>query len=442
MASRHRSWPVALRLSRAFIAVALAAVALLAALTAAFAANDVGQLVATQRVELAQATSVAAAAAWSRTGSWRGANLQAALDLAARVGSQVQVADDAGRIVGGSPGFATGQGPVRHAAVVVHGRPVGSVDIRFTQTGFASADHKLRTALWRAIAVASALAALLALMVALGVASHITRPVARLMEVTRAMGRGDWAARVGSIRAPAELRDLAATFDKMADTLVRQEQLRRDLVANVAHELRTPVAVLQAGHEALLDGVTEPTPAQLSSLRDEVLRLARMVDDLQMLAAAEAAALRLSPREHDLAALAAAAADGMASQAQAAGLTVQRQLQPACVLVDDRWMYQAIMNLISNAVKFTPAGGRVTLATGVAAGSATLTVTDTGIGIPADELPHVFDRLWRGSNPLGAAGSGIGLAVVAELVHAHEGSVEASSAPGRGTSVTITLPRA
>ena len=440
MASTSRSWPVALRLSRAFIAVALAAVAMLAALTAAFAADDVGQLVATQRLELAAATSAAAAAAWSRTGSWTGANLQAALDLASRVGSQVQVANDAGRIVGGSPGFAAGRGPVRRAAVLVRGHPVGTVDIRYTQSGFASADHKLRTALWRAIAVAAALAALLALLVALGAARHITRPVVRLMAVSRAMSRGDWAARVGSIRAPAELRDLAASFDKMADTLVRQEQLRRNLVADVAHELRTPVAVLQAGHEAILDDVTEPTPAQLSSLRDEVLRLARMVDDLQALAAAEAAALQLTLRQDDLAELAAAAADSLASQVHTRHITLERQLQPAPVLVDERWMHQVITNLIGNAVKFTPPGGQVTVTTAATADCASLTVTDTGVGIPAAELPYVFRRLWRGSNLSGTPGSGIGLAVVAELVRAHDGRVQVSSAPGRGTAFTVTLP--
>ena len=112
-------------------------------------------------------------------------------------------------------------------------------------------------------------------------ARRITRPVARIIAVTRSMARGDRAARVGPVSAPGELRELAAAFDQMADTLDRQEQLRRDLVADVAHELRTPIAVLQAGHEALLDGVAEPTPAQLGSLRDEVLRLAQMVGDLQ-----------------------------------------------------------------------------------------------------------------------------------------------------------------
>ena len=115
----------------------------------------------------------------------------------------------------------------------------------------------------------------------LAVARRITRPVTQLIAGDAGDGEGDRTVRAGEIRAPGELRELATAFDQMASTMDRQEQLRRDLVADVAHELRTPIAVLQAGHEALLDGVAEPTPDELASLRDEVLRLARMVGDLQ-----------------------------------------------------------------------------------------------------------------------------------------------------------------
>ena len=157
----------------------------------------------------------------------------------------------------------------------------------------------------------------------------------------------------------------------MADTLDRQEQLRRDLVADVAHELRTPVAILQAGHEALLDGVVEATPDQLTSLRDEVLRLARMVDDLQTLAAADAATLRLSLRRCDLAQVTAAATDSLAGRFEAAGLALDRKLAPAWVMADPRWLHQVVTNLLTNALKFTPAGGRVTVRSALAAAEPT-----------------------------------------------------------------------
>jgi two-component system sensor histidine kinase BaeS len=442
MARPGGSGPLGLRLAVAFVAVALSAVALLAVATAVFTAADISHLAGEQRAELTQAMTVAARAAWERADSWTGANLAPVLDLGGRIGVDAEVVDGAGRVVAASPGFASGTSPVQRAPVMVGGQHVGTIAVRFTGAGLAAADNALRTALWRAIAGAAGLAALLALLVGLGVARRITRPVARLMEVARAMGQGDRTARVGEIHAPDELRDLAITFDRMAETLARQEQLRRDVVADVAHELRTPVAVLQAGHEALLDQVVEPTPEQLSSLRDEVLRLARMVDDLHTLAAAEAAALQLSFAPCDLAEVAAAAADTLSSRFDAADITFARRLTSVRVLADTGRLHQVITNLLSNALKFTPAGGRVTLAVAGAGGQARLTVSDTGAGIADDELPRIFDRFWRGRQAAGVAGSGIGLAVVAELVRAHNGSLAVRSTQGQGTEVVMTLPRA
>jgi two-component system, OmpR family, sensor histidine kinase BaeS len=282
----------------------------------------------------------------------------------------------------------------------------------------------------------------LALLVAIVMSRRITRPVIRLIEAADAVGGGDAAARVGRVRGPVELVDLAQTFDKMAVELARQEQLRRILVADVAHELRTPVAILQAGHEALLDGVVPATPAQLASLRDEVLRLARMVDDLQALAAAEAAALQLTLRPADLAEIAAAACGSLAGHFESSQLTLDCQLDPAPVKADSRWMHQVITNLLGNAAKFTPAGGRVTLRTAADGDQARLTVADTGVGITDDQLPHIFERFWRGTSPMRAAGSGIGLAVVAELVRGHGGEIQVRSIPGAGTVFVISLPLA
>jgi two-component system sensor histidine kinase BaeS len=442
MARPGGSGPIRLRLALAFIAVALLAVALLAGLTAAFAAADVSHLADQQRQQLTQAMTVAAGAAWNRNGSWDSADLSGVVGAGRRIGVDVEVVDNSGRIVAASPGFARGGLPVQTQAVLVRGRSVGRVSVRLMGSGLPAADGVLRSALWRAIGGAAGLAALLALLAGLLVARRITRPVGRLIEVTQAMGHGDRSARVGEIRAPDELRDLAATFDGMADSLARQDQLRRDVVADVAHELRTPVAVLQAGHEALLDGVVDPSPGQLSSLRDEVLRLARLVDDLHTLAAAEAAALQLSLHQCDLAAIAGAAADSLAGRFEAAGITLERWLAPVSVRADTRRMHQVVTNLLGNALKFTPAGGKVTLDAGPAGRQGQLRVTDTGPGIPGDELPRIFDRFWRGRGAAGVAGSGIGLAVVAELVRAQGGTVTATSSPDHGTQLLVTLPRA
>jgi two-component system, OmpR family, sensor histidine kinase BaeS len=441
--SAFRGSTLGLRLALAFLSVALAAVALLAGLTAALAAADVSALTNQQRADLTSAIAAAAAAAWDHHDSWASADLSPVLDLATRTGAEAEIRDQDGRIVISSPGFAAqAAAPQQTAVVQVSGAQVGEAVIRFTNSGLASADHALQSDLLQAIFGAAGLAAVLALFTGLAMARRITRPVERMIAVTRAMSRGERSARVGDVAALGELRELATAFDQMADARDRQDQLRRDLVADVAHELRTPVAVLQAGHEALLDGITEPTPDQLASLRDEVLRLARMVGDLQTLAAADAAALHLTRCPCDLASIAAAAADSLAGQFEAAGITLDRKLTPVGINADPRWLHQVITNLLTNALKFTAAGGCVAIEAGSAGSKAVLTVTDTGAGIPADELPRIFDRFWRGRQAMQLSGSGIGLAVAAELARAHDGQLTARSQPGQGTEMTLTLPLA
>ncbi len=437
-----RGGTLGLRLALAFLGVALAAVALLAGLTAVFAAADVSNLSTQQRTDLARAVAFAAGVAYDANDTWATSGLQLVLDQATQTGAAVQIRDQAGRVVRQSNGFTTATGPQTSPPIVVRGQRVGTAVVRFTGAGLGAADRGLKNALLRAIAGAAGLAALLALLTGLAVARRITRPVIRLIAVTRAMAAGDRTARVGQIRAAVELRELAAAFDQMAGTLDRQEQIRRDLVADVAHELRTPIAILQAGHEALLDGVAEPTPAELGSLRDEVLRLARMVGDLQTLAAADAAALNLTRSQADLAGLAAAAADSLARRFEAAGITLDRELAASPVLADPHWLHQVITNLLTNALKFTPAGGRVTISTERSGSDAILRVTDTGVGISAEDLPRIFDRFFRGQQAAQISGSGIGLAVAAELAQAHGGRLAAASEPGHGTQVTLSLPSA
>jgi len=167
-----------------------------------------------------------------------------------------------------------------------------------------------------------------------------------------------------------------------------------------------------------------------------------MVDDLQTLAAADAEVLHLKRDRCDLADTAAAAADSLARRFEAAEVELDRQLTAAPVLADERWMHQVVTNLLGNALKFTPAGGTVTISTGQQGTDAILEVADTGVGIPADELPRIFDRFWRGQAGAQTSGSGIGLTIAAELTRAHGGTLTADSQPGKGTRFTLTLPKA
>jgi two-component system sensor histidine kinase BaeS len=373
---------------------------------------------------------------------WSDVDLKPALALAESSGTEVAIVDAHGEVVASTltrPEHASG---ILRSPLILRGQRIGTLLVRFSSSGgLAASAGRLRTSLARAVIGAAGLAAVLALLVALVVSRRISRPVTRLIESARARGRGDRQARVGTVAgAPAELRELAATFDQMADNLDAQERLRQDLVADVAHELRTPVAVLQANTEALLDGIVPHTPEQTAALHNEVLRLGRLVEDLQTLAAAEAAALHLSMQPCDLALIAAAAADDWEASFTAAQVSFERRLDPAPVEADPGRLHQVITNLLSNALKFTPPGGRVQMTLTQVGGQARLEVSDTGPGITAKDQPHVFERLWRGARAAHTAGSGIGLAVAAELADAHHGSIELSSQPGNGTRFTLVLP--
>jgi two-component system sensor histidine kinase BaeS len=443
------------RLALAFVAVALTAIGLLAALTLWSARSSVEDLVQTQRAQATEEVTTTLGEAYQRAGGWTGADLRPAAALAAAAGARLQVRDAEGRVVDDPvlamqqrmgqmhPGTLPmgGPGPVVAAPVLLAGRQVGAVELRFPAQAPPAA-LGVRDALVRTVAVGALLGVGVALGVAILIARRITRPVEELTTAARRLGRGDRDARVGSAGGFAELAELGATFDRMAAALQREDELRRALVNDVAHELRTPVTILQASCEELADGLAEPTPERLASLHQEVLRLGRVVEDLEVLAAAEAAALRLDHQPVDLAAVAAGVIELLQPRATQSRVTLRGELHPASVSGDPHRLHQVAANLVANAVKYTPSGGTVTVTVEPAGGSVRLVVADTGPGIEPDELPHLFDRFWRGRAATGTPGSGVGLTVAAELVRAHRGRIEVASTPGTGTTFTVCLPEA
>ncbi|MGI9007357.1 MAG: ATP-binding protein [Streptosporangiaceae bacterium] len=445
-ASTIRPWisRLGLRLALVFVAVALAAVAAVVFFGSLTTTRDINKLLVQQHSDLATAVAAATKVAHTKRG-WDSTDLNAATDLARRAGAEVQVTDRAGRVIEATPGYLPyGPGSRLIRQVVVHGRMVGWVTVTFDKSGLSAAVMRFRSSRWPVRYTSAGVAVLIALIAALLVSPRITAPVERLIVAARARGRGELGARAGQVHGFGEIRELAAAFDQMADVREEQDRIRRNLVADVAHELRTPIAILQAGHEAMLDGVAPPTEEHLASLRDEVLRLARMVDDLQRLAAAEAAALQLTLAPHDLAEIAASAADSLAdTYAAAAGVTMERRLSGVVARCDPLRMHEIATNLLTNALKFTP-GGTVTLQTGREHQDglevAVLRVTDSGVGIPPAELPRLAERFFRGQLSSDVAGSGIGLTIVAELVRAHHGTIEFASEPGHGTEVTVRVP--
>ncbi len=437
--------PIARRLALLTALVALVALGLLATATLVFANYDVTTLSRQQRIDLGNAVASAVAASYGQGDSWKVHDLSPALTLATHAGVAVQVRDASGALVDSATPAGIRRstlGPALDIPVIVGDRSVGTVSVRTSTVGIGAASGTLRHALAAGIGWSAAVLAVLAVVAGVVFARRITRPIVALTGAAQAMASGERGARVGNVRAPGELAELSRVFDDMAESLEREDHLRRALVADVAHELRTPLAILQATTESMADGLTKPDAAALSSLHDETLRLGRIVEDLEVLASAEAAGLALELTPVDLALVATQVADGLTPKMDSAELTLVRQFQPAVVMGDKTRLHQVVTNLLTNAMKYTSAGGSVTLIIESHDRAATIIVKDTGRGIPQKDIPHIFDRFWRGSAVQQTTGSGVGLAVVQELVSAHKGRVTVTSEEGRGTCFVVTLPSA
>jgi two-component system sensor histidine kinase BaeS len=432
------------RLALVFVAVALAAIAINSTIAAESLGADVSRIALKEESSLTQSVAVTAAAAY-QGGTWAHADLNPAFRRAMRGDAALQIRDRSGHVVKESSRF--NKDPIAHervAPIKLDGDRIGTLTVRFSPESPGAVVRTFEADKWRTRVAAASIAALIALVVSLIVARAITGPLEQLLAAVRSRGIGRRSAVINPVRGTGVIRELIESFNQSAVALDKQDRLRRNLVADVAHELRTPVAVLQASLEAMQDGVTEVTPDGVASLRDEVLRLANMVEDLQRLAAAESASLQLRLEPNDLAAIAGEAADSLSDAFRAADVVLARHLSEVHVLCDRVRMHEVISNLLTNSLKFTPPGGRVSLLVGPdGSGMATLSVNDTGVGIPGEDLPHVTERFFRGvrSSEM-AAGSGIGLTIVAELIQAHNGQLDITSEPGTGTRVMVTLPLA
>lgn len=273
----------------------------------------------------------------------------------------------------------------------------------------------------------------------------IAQPLGAVMEAADALAVGDLSARVPEGR-PGEFSGLARSFNRMAAELQRAEQVRRNLTADVAHELRTPLHIIQGNLEGVLDGVYEPTPEHIADTLEETQLLSRLVEDLQLLSLAEAGELPLRREQVIVSDLLADVVTSFGGQADAAGVSLQTKLPDdapdLALTADTDRLEQVLGNLVANALRHTPSGGAVILSASAGNRAAQIMVADTGSGIPAGDLPYVFDRFWRGDKARTGTGAGLGLAIARQLVLAHGGRIEVTSEEGIGTTFTVTLPRA
>ena len=376
-------------------------------------------------------------------------------DMWRGMGVRLLLADGKGTVVADTATELTGTilTPAEMAQgmpVVVDGQTVGVLVAVTAVADATSPASAYLTAVNRATWLSGLLAAGLALLSGVFLFRQIVAPVRAVTTAAQAIAAGDLEQRV-PVTSQDEIGQMAMTFNQMADALVADQRLRRTMMADIAHELRTPISVIQANLEAMLDGVLPAEPQEIALLHDETLLLARLVADLRLLSLAEAGQLKLERTPANMGELICRSVDQLRVQAEANQVALIVDLQPNLPLVeiDKNRIEQVFGNLLSNALRYTPTGGRIT----VRAKSQTweglppailVEVADTGKGIDSKDLPFIFDRFYRAdkSRNRASGGTGIGLALVKQLVEAHGGRVWAESMLGAGTTIAFAIPQA
>jgi two-component system OmpR family sensor kinase/two-component system sensor histidine kinase BaeS len=269
---------------------------------------------------------------------------------------------------------------------------------------------------------------------------RISMPLDDMHAAATRLADGDYSVRVVE-KGPPEVRSLARAFNNMAARLHQADEQRRTLLADTTHELLTPLTVVHGNLEGMLDGLYPANEDTLRGLLDEVVLLERLVEDLRTLALAESGALQLKKEPTDLMPYLRDTADGFQPQAESAGvsITVDAPADLPLVEIDPGRMHQVLANLLNNALRYSPAGGRIALRCERDDGKALISIQDDGPGIPETDLQKIFDRFYKSAD---SGGMGLGLAIAKHLVSAHGGSIWAENAPERGTIMHISLPLA
>jgi signal transduction histidine kinase len=311
------------------------------------------------------------------------------------------------------------------------------------EPGFLVASTRFLFEFWWQLLIAGAVAAAIALLVARWLARGMTQPLRDMAKAARRMETGDYTLRVVT-SSRDEVGQLAVAFNRMSSELESLERVRRDLVANVSHELKTPISALRAHLENLLDGVEEPEPRTLQVMLAQSERLGRLVDQLLELSRLESGDLPLHREQVQLRPLVSRVLSEIEVTRARRDVDLAQDLPedlPA-IFADAERVHQVLFNLLDNAVRFTPAGGRVRVTASRHNGSVDVAVTDTGPGIDAEHLPRLFDRFYRVDTARSReeGGTGIGLAIARSVVEAHGGRIWAESEPGKGSTFTFELP--
>lgn len=405
-----------------------------------------------QRV--ADGTAAAIADGYEQSnGDWYGGALSAATSASSLYDSvylQVRtidgtiVYDDRANDVLGSADVKEDGSNVASAPIMVDGEKVGTVLVRVpgSETLLTKFDEDFRDKSYNAMIFAALIALIIAMVMGAIFARTIAAPVKKITNAAKALKEGDYSARTG-MTGSDEIARLGNMFDLMADSVESNRKLERRLVTDVAHELRTPLMAIQSTVEAMIDGVFKPDAERLETLNSEVQRLSRLVDALLKLSRLESRTKPIEQKKVDLTEMLSSVVQTHQAYIHDAGLNLEFEYDPhVYVFGDADLLRQATANLISNAVRYTPEGGTITIMARKGDLMGQIVVKDTGIGLTPEEAKLVFQRFWRADSGRARAtgGLGIGLSVVKEIVEQHNGWVRVEGRPNEGACFTIYIP--
>ena len=273
-------------------------------------------------------------------------------------------------------------------------------------------------------------------------ARRISLPISKTIEAARMISKGNYGQRISDTSSTREISRLTSTINELADTLEKQERLRKRMSADVAHELRTPIATLRSHMEAMIDGIWAPDAERLKSCHEEIMRIGRLVDDLEKLARYESENLFLNKTSFDISELIKGIVLNFEQDFKSKGVKLEYKPESLKVHLDRDKISQVIINLLSNALKYTNEGGLVEIYTVENGNNVDIIVRDTGQGIPEEDLPYIFERFYRADKSRNrlTGGSGIGLSIAKAIVDAHKGTMTVHSKLNVGTEVVVSLP--
>jgi signal transduction histidine kinase len=330
------------------------------------------------------------------------------------------------------------------ASIVVDEKQVGILIVYSALGELSSSQTDFLRQINTLMLIAGGVAVLSVLVVGSIQARRIVKPVRALAAAAHRVADGDFSQRIPVTRKD-ELGEMAAAFNTMAAELEQQHKLRHRAMADIAHELRTPLSVLQVQLESIQDNLTSPTPEVIAGLQDDLAHLSHLVEDLRVLTLADAGELQVDAEPAEIDGLIRSVVKRLQATAQAKGVTLDTQLPETSLhaIGDAQRLTQVLLNLLTNALQHTPSGGKITASAHTVEGKVYVTVQDNGAGIAPEDLPHIFERFYRAdrARSRGTGGSGLGLSIAKSLVEAQGGTISVESQVRQGSTFTVSLPQ-